>query len=675
VPDSAQLADQVLPVLKKFTATELVQGGRIDAIRQLEDSVVLCATRGLNKGKLFVSYDYGNHWQLLAQPTTSEITCIAETGRRNEFYILTGKAEVFGTADGGKTWAQLATLLTANKNREKYTASYAIMYTSNGTLLVTDTDSDGGHIYRSADKGRNWKDLGAISHNALYRLEKVGNGIIVNGWEGNIYKSTDDGLTWIKTAELSKSALFATEYLGHANVLQADQYGNLYRSTNLGDTWQQTGNLADAADDFINAGYGAVYYGTYTGKKKVYVSLDYGKRWWSIDTVPTQVAGDWLDHGISVHTADSVIILAGTNKGFIIRNAISKKWLYTITNQYNDHARPVEDAMVKSLQSAMVGYTVNYTELNEPEDIVTHNHFAYIPCRDGNNVAIFDYRDPAHPVLAHSLRDADILDAFSVAIKGQFLYVLSMTNCRISVYNIKDPYHPAKVTAFTVGGQGGYVKPYQSSYTRLRKLRIEGNYAYVTHSSESKVYIIDISKPAAPVIVSSFYTGDGAFALLVNGNALYLAGYGPGASVIAVDISDKYKPVIKSRIRDTALLDGTCALAIQNNQLYVTAYHANTFWVFDITDPFSLKPIVHISAQGMKGPGRVAIKDHTAYILNSVNDAVAAVDIHDPAHPAVLYYIQDFLVKQVYGIAIDGNLLLLAGRQGRSFVVVDLNRL
>ena len=43
--------------------------------------------------------------------------------------------------------------------------------------------------------------------------------------------------------------------------------------------------------------------------------------------VPTQQAGDWLDHGVSIQTKDSVIVLAGTNKGFIIRNAIARKWL------------------------------------------------------------------------------------------------------------------------------------------------------------------------------------------------------------------------------------------------------------------------------------------------------------------------------------------------------------
>jgi uncharacterized secreted protein with C-terminal beta-propeller domain len=314
-------------------------------------------------------------------------------------------------------------------------------------------------------------------------------------------------------------------------------------------------------------------------------------------------------------------------------------------------------------------------ELDEPEDILIRDVIAYIPCRDGNNVAIIDYHNPAKPVLVHSLRDPDILDAFSVALKDNFLFVLSMTNCRLSVYNIRDPRNPVKVSAITIGGEGSYLSTYESNYTRLRKICIDGDYAYVTHSSESKVYIVDIHRPAHPVIASSFHTGDGAFAVLARGNSLFLAGYGPGSSVIAVDVTNKTKPVIKSRIYDSNLLKGTCALALVGNRLYVTAYNASTFWVIDVDDNLQLKTRSYIADEGMRGPGRVAIRQHMAYVLNSTNDSVAAIDISDPEHPKILYYLQDPLIRTVYGIAIDGNQLLLAGRSARSFVVLDLDRL
>jgi photosystem II stability/assembly factor-like uncharacterized protein len=328
--DKEFITTKVLSELKTWSVTELAKGGRIDALRVFNDSIVVCGVRGVNKGNLYISYDYGNTWKFLAKPCSSEITCIAETGDINTFYILTGEAEVYGTKDLGRTWKKLASL-TVNKNRDGATASYSVICTSKGTLLVSDTDSDGGHIFRSINKGKTWTDLGAIGKNALYRFEKAGDAIIVNGFEGSVYKSSNDGLTWNKGYKLGKSALFATEYLGGTKFLQADQAGNIYHSLNMGESWQKSDSLNGSADDYIFLKDGIVLYSTYTGNQDVYMSLNYGENWLSIGNVPTNVKGDWLDHGICFETKDSLIVLAGTGMGFILRNAVSKKWLSDMT--------------------------------------------------------------------------------------------------------------------------------------------------------------------------------------------------------------------------------------------------------------------------------------------------------------------------------------------------------
>lgn len=667
--------DSIQAYFGNWSVTALAEGGRIDAIRQLDKEVVLCAARGPHKGKLFISYDKGINWTLLAQPVTVDITCIAETGNRNEFYILTGTAEVWGTLDGGKTWSHLKTLLPDNRNRQKYAASYAIMYTQQGSLLVTDTDSDGGHVYRSVDKGKTWQDLGAVSHNALYRLERVGNGIVVNGWQGAVYKSIDDGITWNKMQQLTDTALFATEYMGMSVVLQADQSGKIFRSRNLGYEWDSVARLNGSADDFVNIGYGAAYYSTYTEKKQVYLTVDYGKTWTSLGPVPT-VENDWLDHGIRLETIDSVITLSGTHKGFILRTAFHKNSLAQQIDEWN-HNPAIVDVAKRSVvpQEAILSQLVDIEALNEPEDIVLNGNYAYIPCRDGNNVAIIDIKNPASPVMAAILRNPDILDAFSVAIEKEHLFVLSMTNAVISVYNIANPYQPKKVAAIKVGGEGSYLKDYRSNYTRLRKIVVQDGYAYVTHSSESKVYVLDVKQPAAPAIISSFHTGDGAFAVLVQHNTLYLAAYGPGSSVITVDISNKKNPVITSKIYNPVAMKGTCALAIKGHHLYVTAYNAETIWSLDIKDPMHPVVVQTISDAPMRGPGRIAFYKDWAFVLNSVNNSVAVIKTDKEGKMKIITYLQHPLLKRVYGIAIAGNRLMLAGREAKSFMVLDINKL
>jgi len=333
-PGKQDLRTEVLQKMSGWSVEELAPGGRIDAVRFLSDSIVVCGVRGKNRGKLFISKDKGVHWKLLHNIPGTDIACIAETADQNVFYLLTGNAAVLETRNGGRTWKKLATL-TTNKNREGAMASYGIVCTTAGTLLVADTDSDGGHIYRSGDHGKTWKDLGIIGENGLYRFEKAGGAIVVNGFDGKIYRSVDDGLSWKMSAELSDAPLFATEYLEEDRLIQADKSGNIFRSDDGGIRWEHVTQLSGSADDFIHIRHGILYYSTYTGKREVYFSVDYGSNWFSLGTVPTQAEDDWLDHGVSHDAGDSILVIAATGKGFIMRNVFSKRWLKSVSEAMN----------------------------------------------------------------------------------------------------------------------------------------------------------------------------------------------------------------------------------------------------------------------------------------------------------------------------------------------------
>jgi photosystem II stability/assembly factor-like uncharacterized protein len=116
-------------------------------------------------------------------------------------YLLTGKkVHVWKTTDYGETWTDLGQISQATN--PQYANAYGMVVTSKGTLLVADTDSNGGHLHRSMDEGTTWRDVGPVSTHALYRLVEVGDGLIVNGWAGHIYKNTDDGASWKDAAKL-----------------------------------------------------------------------------------------------------------------------------------------------------------------------------------------------------------------------------------------------------------------------------------------------------------------------------------------------------------------------------------------------------------------------------------------------------------------------------------------
>jgi len=311
----------------QWEAQELVDGGRIDAIADLGKGTLLLGTRSPNPGRVFRSDDYGRSWRDISgesgKVTEEHITCIAPAGE-GVVYFCTGGGHVWKSTDRGTTWHDLGKI-SHNLNTEGAALCYGLTMLPSGTMLLSDTYTPGGHVYRSTDQGETWEDLGSISSRALYRFEKTSDGVIVNGWEGAIFKSIDDGRSWVKKVTLSDTALFATVVLDNGDLLQGDADGELFRSSDQGESWDSVGKVGDAADDFADLGNGVVLYSTYTNSFAVHVSRDHGLHWQSLGPVSTGVPGDILDHFIAVHEPqEGAVVVGGTVKGFAVRLSASR---------------------------------------------------------------------------------------------------------------------------------------------------------------------------------------------------------------------------------------------------------------------------------------------------------------------------------------------------------------
>lgn len=656
VPDKS-----LIPEWQKIS---LIEPGRIDAIAYVGEGVVLAGSRNPNPGHLFRSEDYGNTWTDLGQITPQGITCVLG-GNNNKAYFLTEKSEIWISTDGGKTW-KYQTTLSAGKNTEGFALSYGLWMTEQGTLLATDANSSGGHVYRSIDQGNTWKDLGKISERALYRFNRMGNGILVNGWDGSVYTSHDDGMNW-QPSKLGNEPLYATEYLSAGILLQASEGGVVYKGTQHANNWVAMGTPGDAADDFVYLGYGVVIYSTYTGAKRIFLSKDYGSTWKSIGTTDT-VDDDWFDHVIAIPTADEVIVVGGTRKGFILRASISKDKLYRATLSPEQAEVADHTSSLLQFNNALVNYTFNEKELNEPEDILIDGNVAYIPCRDGQNVSVFDVSDAKHPVLLSSFRDPELLDAMGVSKHGNTLYVTSLTNHKLLILDAKDPKRIKKISSLVIGSDG-------PGTDRLRKTAYKDGYAFVTHSSEGRLYIVDVKNPAKPKVISNIATGDGAFAVFLKGDYAYVGGCFPGSSVVVIDVRDKKNPRVKQKLQSPTDYGCTCDFQVKGNYLFAVAYSSNTFITFDMTDPGKLTQTGILKDKQLSGPGRLVLKENSAFTINSINDTFSEIDITDPKSPRIKHVIHDRRIEKVYGVALKDNYLLLAGRDAKSLVVLDVKKI
>ncbi len=659
------------PLFNDWERKELIPGGRLDAIAWLGDGVIITGSRMPNPGNIFRSEDNGITWtpmQNIAQGEQKDgITCLADGGE-GVAYALTQNSAFWRSEDDGKTWTHLTTL-TTNQNKDGYTASYSIMVTQQGTVLVSDTDSSGGHVYRSTDQGESWTNVGRISDDALYRFTEVGKGIIVNGWDGKVYRSTDDGLHWMASEQLEDTALFATEYLGGGNIIQATQSGHVFKGNawDLKD-WKNVGKPGEAADDFTYLGYSAVIYSTYTMDMSIFLSLDMGETWQNIGNTGTQVKGDWLDHFITIPTSESVICIGGTSKGFVLRAEISRDSLYKHTMSSAQQKLIQQSSGNIQFKNALVSQVFDYKELNEPEDILIDGDYAYIPSRDGNNLAVFDISDPKELKLVSSFRDPELLDAMGVDKYDDIIYLTSLTNHKLLILDGSDPRHLKKISSIEVGGEG-------VDEDRLRKVLYHDGYVYLTHSSEGKLYICDVSDPSQPQMVSSLATGDGAFAVFIKDNYAYVGGCFEGSSLKVIDISHKKSPKLVKTLSDKERFGCLCSFQNMDNILYAVAYSSNALVTIDISDPENAFEIGYLTSDLLNGPGRLVVEGNTAYVINSINDSFALIDVSYPQQPRLVHTLTDRWLDKVYGLAIHNGNIYLAGRDARSLVVLKRDQI
>ncbi len=147
-------------------------------------------------------------------------------------------------------------------------------------------------------------------------------------------------------------------------------------------------------------------------------------------------------------------------------------------------------AIVANLQNAsLTGSQTNW--LQHATGVSIDGSFAYVTAFDSNRLTTIDISIPTDPVLKASLHDATNLgDPNDVATQGNFAYVANQvpSGMEFTVLNIANP--PATPTVVGTVTDPTLVGSY--------RVRVNGNFAYVSANSASSVAGIDVSNPSAP---------------------------------------------------------------------------------------------------------------------------------------------------------------------------------
>ncbi len=199
------------------------------------------------------------------------------------------------------------------------------------------------------------------------------------------------------------------------------------------------------------------------------------------------------------------------------------------------------------------------------------------------------------------------------------------------------------------GGLGG--SPYD--------VVMAGDLAYVADKAGMK--IVDISTPAAPVVLGAWDSPGKTYGVAVSGDYAYVTDSPDGVYVI--DVSDPARPRQIAQFDTPGLAH---AVTVSGSYAYV-ADGFSGFRVIDVSDPANPSEAGHFDRPGNANVVDVAVSGSYAY-LAAQREGLWVIDVSDPANPTQADII--YTDGSVLGVDVSGSYVYLADWD-HGLVVVD----
>jgi hypothetical protein len=261
----------------------------------------------------------------------------------------------------------------------------------------------------------------------------------------------------------------------------------------------------------------------------------------------------------------------------------------------------------------------------------------------------------------HGVDVAKLNGAYSVAVQGNYAFVTAYWEDSLTVVDVSNPAAPVIVGTIRAASLAGAID-----------VAVLGNYAYVAAYSANALTVVDITDPAAPVVrgtVSAASLTNAASAALL-GNYAYIAAYGANALTV-VDITDPAAPVVRGTV-SAASLTRASGVAVLGSYAYVAAQGADALTVVDITDPAAPVVVGTVTAASLTGASAAALLGNYAYIAAYGADALTVVDITDPTAPVAAGTVTDASLTGAFSVAVLGTYAYIAALGADSLTVVDV---
>jgi hypothetical protein len=280
-----------------------------------------------------------------------------------------------------------------------------------------------------------------------------------------------------------------------------------------------------------------------------------------------------------------------------------------------------------------------FRDWSECRDVAIDGNYAYIAGNDhnifNNGLLVVDISNLSNPILETSLPTGT---GFGVEVRDGYAFVTSDSG--LFIIDVSDP-----PNAFVVGSNYNPSNAYD--------LVLKDNYAYVINYAG--LYIFDISMTSDPVQVGYADASD-ATCLTVSGNIAYVARAGEGISII--DITSPANPFELDYFEHSVPLN-VGSILLNESYLYIAGY--SDFRIYSVINPIEIGSYAAASLSM-----DVAINGNYAYIAN-YDKGLIVLDISDPSAPAEAGNLDT--PGTSYGIAVNNNYACIADGTGGMRVI------
>lgn len=202
------------------------------------------------------------------------------------------------------------------------------------------------------------------------------------------------------------------------------------------------------------------------------------------------------------------------------------------------------------------------------------------------------------------------------------------------------------------------------------------NYLYALDQNKIKVY--DISNASNPTLVNEVGTDYGLETITIYEGTIFV---GSRTALYILDITNPASPFILSKTeREGALAGGCDPVAVKGNYAFSTVKivenvcgvinTTSRLLVYDVTD--KVHPYL-VSDYNLNMPNGLGYKDNTLFVCDEGEDAIMMFDISNPVNTS---FQSAFDLEDPVDLIVDGDKMVVSTKSGFSFYdITDLNNI